>query len=111
MDIHRTESADALVLGFSGRLDSVSAPLAEKAVEDFLSSQKSKLVLDLGGVEYMSSAGLRVLLIAYKKVASKPGRLALCGLHGAAKEVLDISNLTTTFTIAATAEEAATLLL
>jgi anti-anti-sigma factor len=106
MDISSKEVSDVVSIGFSGRLDANSAPEAEKAIESFLSSGKKKLVLDLGGLEYISSAGLRVLLIANKGVKQKSGKMALSGLKGNVKEVVEVSGLSPLFTIHETAKDA-----
>ncbi|MDD5629667.1 MAG: STAS domain-containing protein [Elusimicrobia bacterium] len=110
MEIRWTESSAVVTLALSGRLDALTSPQAEQALDRFLASPKSALVLDLGGLEYISSAGLRLLLLTGRKVAEKPGRLVLCCLQDAVKEVLEVSRLVSLFQVAATAEEAAALL-
>ena len=107
MEILKDEISGVVRLAFKGRLDASSAPVAEGAVQEFLASAGKKLLIDLTGLEYISSAGLRVLLIASKGVKGKDGKLALCGLKGNVKEVLDISGLTALFLIADTPADAA----
>ena len=83
------EKKDNTTLALSGRLDTVTAPELEKAVAELL-PQADSLVLDLGSLEYISSAGLRVILKAYKTLANKGG-LKLTGVQEAVREVFDIT--------------------
>jgi anti-anti-sigma factor len=106
MDIIKNESVNVVTLAFKGRLDAASAPQAETAVKEFLGSGKTSLLLDLSGLEYISSAGLRVLLLANKALKQKSGALALCGVKGTVQEVLDVSGFTALFKVAASATEA-----
>lgn len=83
----KNEADPTLVL--TGRLDTVTAPELEKAVAALL-PQVDSLVLDLHSLEYISSAGLRVILKAYKALAHRNG-LKLTGVQEAVKEVFDIT--------------------
>lgn len=76
-------------LALTGRLDTVTAPELEKAIAALL-PQIDSLVLDMSSLEYISSAGLRVILKAYKALAPKNG-LKLTGVQEAVKEVFDIT--------------------
>ena len=67
MTIEMKRNADELVIEVAGRLDTTSAPLLDKTINEDISDAKI-LTLDLKGVEYISSAGLRVLLSAQKKM-------------------------------------------
>ena len=83
----RNEATPTLAL--TGRLDTVTAPELEKAIAEQL-PQIDSLVLDMGSLEYISSAGLRVILKAYKALTPKKG-LKLTGVQEAVKEVFDIT--------------------
>ena len=76
-------------LALVGRLDTVTAPELEKTLADLL-PKIDHLVLDLTGLEYISSAGLRVILKTYKALASKGG-LKLTGVKESVQEVFDIT--------------------
>ncbi|MCX5796083.1 MAG: STAS domain-containing protein [Elusimicrobia bacterium] len=106
MELIRKETAEVVSLAIRGRLDASSAAQAEQVVADFLRGSGKKLILDLTELDYISSAGLRVLLMADKGLQQKSGALALCGLKPNVKEVLDVSGFTALFRIAATAEQA-----
>ena len=71
----------------------------EQAVMDKIDSGKAKMVIDLSGLEYISSAGLRVLLMAAKQVKTGNGALALCGLKDHIREVFEISGFLPILTI------------
>lgn len=90
MEIKQTQHNDILLIEPSGRLDSVSSPALDQSIAASLAGN-SRLVLDLRDLEYISSAGLRVLLGAAKKVKQLGGRLILCGLKPHIHEVFEIS--------------------
>jgi len=79
------------VVAAAGRLDSSSAPQFLATVNAATGPGITGLVMDLGDVPYMSSAGLRVILIAAKTLAARGGRLALCGLAPQVAEVIALS--------------------
>ena len=72
MQIVKTVEAGKLSVALEGRLDTMTAPELEAAVKDELDSVDSA-VLDLKGLEYVSSAGLRVILSVHKALAGKSG--------------------------------------
>ena len=100
-----------LVTGFVvlepvGRLESKTSPELDKKVVALLAAGERKFVVDLGATEYVSSAGLRVLLMLAKKVSGGAGRLALCGLNPQVSEVFEIAGLGALFLIRETRDEA-----
>lgn len=78
------------ILAPKGRLDSATAPAFET---EFMASAEGadRLLIDFSGLTYISSAGLRVVLKAAKKMQSKGGRVALCSLGPQVAEVFEIS--------------------
>ena len=80
MQIGEEPKGGALVIAPVGRVDSVSSGELEKVVLSRIDAGARRLVLDLTGVEYISSAGLRVLLIAAKRLKEPPAALVLCGI-------------------------------
>ena len=98
MDIREEACGDALVVTASGRLDSNSAAALE-AVLPARTQASPKVVLDLSDVPYVSSAGLRVLLIGAKAARAAGHKLVLTGLSPSVREVFDISGFSTIFAI------------
>ncbi len=86
MEIKKKE---ATVIEVVGRLDTTSAPALEKAINEDIGDAKN-LVLDLKGVQYISSAGLRVLLGAQKKM-QKIGSMKVTNVCEAVMEVLEMT--------------------
>jgi anti-anti-sigma factor len=79
------------VVGLTGRLDAVTAPELEEKLSRVIDEGSLDLVLNLSGLEYVSSAGLRIFLVAAKKLKAAKGDLCLAGLKDNIKEVIEIS--------------------
>lgn len=88
----REESAGAVaVVAVSGRLDANTSPELARVLTSTIAAGKARVVLDLTATQYLSSAGLRVLLLAAKQVEKASGELVLHGLCDRVREVLDLS--------------------
>ena len=61
---------------------------------NWIDSGQIRFIIDLNELDYISSAGLRSILVASKQLKAKSGRLSLCALKGSVKDVFDISGLT-----------------
>jgi anti-anti-sigma factor len=99
MEFAHESAGDIVVAKLAGRLDSSSAPLAEKQLAELIGSGSPRLAIDLSKLEYISSAGLRVLLLVARKVQQAHGKLALFGLTPGVREVFTISGFDTIFTV------------
>jgi len=92
LEFETSKQSDWVVVAVKGRLDRLNA--AETSVEwEKLQEENSKMVLELSEMEYLSSAGIRVLLRLSKKAAAAGKEFALCCRQGFVKEVLEDSNL------------------
>lgn len=100
MDIREETLDGVLVITAAGRLDSGSAGALE-AILPARIRDHPRVLLDLAETPYVSSAGLRVLLIGAKAARAGGGKLALSGLSDSVREVFDISGFTSLFVIAA----------
>ena len=96
MEVNRKLEADTLTITLSGRLDTVSAPAFEEQIKD-LTGVKT-LVLDLKALSYISSAGLRVLLTAQKRM-NQQGSMVLRNVCPSVRDVLDITGFSSILTI------------
>jgi anti-anti-sigma factor len=107
MDIFQSISdTGVLTLTLGGRLDADSSPGFADLLGHSIDAGHHKIVLDLSGVEYVSSVGLRALILGAKKVAPLGGKIVLSGPTERIVKLLEISGFTSIFTIAATREQA-----
>jgi len=94
MEIHDERVGDTCVVTAKGRLDGgASAGFAER-VSALIASNRPKLLIDFAGVDFVTSAGLRAVLLLVKKVKAAGGSFALCGVQDSVREVLDITGFT-----------------
>jgi anti-anti-sigma factor len=95
-----------LIVAPEGRLDAFEASHLGKELETLLKEDDSYVVLDMLRVPYLSSGGIRALLVAQKKLSRKNGRVFLCGLAEYPVQVLKMAGLDIIFTIYETVDEA-----
>jgi anti-sigma B factor antagonist len=101
--------ADTIVVAPAGRIDHRSAAEFETALLPLVGSAaecKGTLVLDFAGVDYISSVGLRVLMIAAKQLRSAQARLSVAALQGVVAEIFTISRFDKVLVVNASLEEA-----
>jgi anti-sigma B factor antagonist/stage II sporulation protein AA (anti-sigma F factor antagonist) len=97
MQLTERRIGNALVLAASGRVDHASAEDFKTALQPHLQQCKAGgdvVVLDFSGVEYISSVGLRVLMLAAKQAKSQGGAIAVAALQPVVKEIFEISRFT-----------------
>ena len=92
MTINETRNGEALEIEVGGRLDATTAPELEKTI-DGIPADVKELVIDMEKLEYISSAGLRVLLAAHKKM-SKVGAMRVRNICDEIMEILDMTGFT-----------------
>ena len=97
MEILKNQNGAALELVLEGRLDTTTAPMLETEVKESLEGI-TELVMDFEKLEYISSAGLRVLLAA-QKVMNKQGSMVVKNVNDDIKEVFDITGFADILTI------------
>ena len=106
MKIETRKDDRALIVSIEGRMDAVSAPDFEKKCDEWLSQGESVFILNLGGLEYISSAGLRSLLVLGKKLSARKGRVIIASVKDVVKEVFQISGFGSIFAIVESVEAA-----
>lgn len=99
MNVIKTAEGDTLTIALEGRLDTVTAPQLDQELKQAL-TPATRLVLDLAGLEYLSSAGLRVLLSARKKVEQQ-GSMVLRHVNRTILEVFEVTGFADFLTIQA----------
>lgn len=110
MDL-KEEIVDAVtVVAVKGRVDSGTAPTLGARLTTLLETPSQRLLLDMRELEYISSAGFRVLLLAAKRADEAAGRIVLCGLSGKVRQLFDLGGFLDLFSIAATREDGITVI-
>lgn len=99
IEIRQEQEGPFKVLALSGRLDTETAVDVELALQDLLGVGERQFIIDLAGIGYVSSAGLRVLLSLAKQLDGGKGTLRLCGLNPSVKQVFDVAGFSKLFTI------------
>ena len=92
MTINVEREFDLVVLGITGRLDTTTAPNLESVVNE-LSEDTKELIFDMSDVVYISSAGIRVLLSAYKKMNSVQGTMRIEKANDLVRDVFEMAGL------------------
>lgn len=92
MTINETRNGETIIIELGGRLDANTAPELEKAIEGIPADVK-ELVIDMEQLEYISSAGLRVILAAHKKMI-KVGSMLVRKICDEIMEILDMTGFT-----------------
>jgi anti-anti-sigma factor len=106
MEIREERQGGAVVLAPRGRVDSASSGELEAALLRHLGAGRTRLAVDLGAVEYISSAGLRVLLMLVKKLQGSGGRLVLCAMPDSVRLVFELAGFVPLFEIEGSREAA-----
>lgn len=97
MNITKTQNGTSLIISLEGRLDTTTAPELEQALKGGMDAANT-LTLDFSKLDYISSAGLRVLLSAHK-VMSKKGGMKVTNVNEMVMEVFDVTGFADILTI------------
>ena len=92
MTINVERDFEFVTLEITGRLDTTTAPNLESVINELLEDTK-ELIFDMSGVEYISSAGIRVLLGAYKKINLNQGTMRIEKVNEQVYEVFEMTGL------------------
>jgi anti-anti-sigma factor len=106
VEINEHRDGEVVVLGPVGRIDNDTSAAFQSKLLAAVAPANSAVLVDLGGVDYISSAGLRVLLMAAKQSKATHGRLAVAALRPVVKEIFEISRFSHIVPIFGTAAEA-----
>ena len=89
MEINKTQEGSKLSIALTGRLDTVTSPQLQEVLDNSLNGVND-LVFDFAKLDYISSAGLRVLLATNKKMI-KAGKMTICNVNDVVQEVFDMT--------------------
>jgi len=106
MEILEREEGEVRVLSLVGRLDTNTTPDAESQINTLLDSGANKLLINFEKIDYVSSAGLRLLLATAKRMKGSAGDLRICCLNATVQEVFDISGFTSILSVSTAEQEA-----
>ena len=106
MKITQREVNDVKIIDFEGNLDTNTSHNAEVELKKLLNQGEKKIIINLLNMDYISSAGLRVLLATTKQLKSTGGSLRLCHLNETVLEIFDISGFSIILDVFDTESEA-----
>lgn len=106
MNVTVSEMRRVTLIEVNGRVDSTNAGKLGEALNEQIDAGRNQIVLDLSSVEYISSAGLREMVAAAKRVRNSNGDLRIASPSPRVKEVLDLAGLNMVFQVFTTQVEA-----
>ena len=106
MEITARRAGEQLVLSLSGRMDGAGAQQAAAAIQQNLNDHDTAIIFDLGGVDYLSSAGLRVFQDSIRKMKERKGSVAVCSLHEFVRKLLTSGGFIKVLAVYPTVEDA-----
>jgi anti-anti-sigma factor len=99
MNVQVSITNDYTIVSVDGRIDTTNANEFEKQMIEVIEGGCTRLIVNCSGLNYISSSGLRVFLIAQKKMTSIKGLLRLTNLQPSIKEIFDISGFSSIFSV------------
>jgi anti-sigma B factor antagonist len=106
MEINEKKTGQCVIIGITGRLDTTNYSILEKKLMELIESHHDKILVECSNMDYVSSSGLRILLMALKKITMVKGKFVLCGLQENIREIFEISGFTNIFEIYSSQDEA-----
>lgn len=108
MDIAETRERGAVIVAPAGRIDSTTSDQLERHLTQLLAAGERRVVVDFARVEYISSAGLRVMLALAKRMKDARGAVALCAMGDPVRQVFDLAGFLPLFAVDASRDAAVT---
>ena len=106
MEITETKENNVNIYKLNGRLDSNTSPALEKKLAVAIEDGATNMVLDFENLEYISSAGLRIILKTTKDLKRSEGSIVLCAMQDYVKEVFEIAGFDSFLPIVSTMKDA-----
>ena len=99
MHIQQTDRDGITIVAPAGRVDTTTSPVLEDALRRAVDGGARTILVDLAGVDYISSAGLRVFLVLAKRMRDLQGRLVLCAMGGPVRQVFQLAGFLPLFQV------------
>lgn len=102
MELLASRHADVVVIGITGRIDHLNAEVFKSGIAAYIAACQSggdRVLFDLANLEYISSAGLRVLMLASKSTRPVGGEIAVAAPRPVVREILDITRFNLVFPV------------
>jgi anti-sigma B factor antagonist len=106
MEMSERRIGSCVVLAVSGRLDSAVVTQFDRHLSALLERGESNVALDLSSLDFITSRGLSVMLVAAKKLQARQGRIALCGMNDRVRSVFEMCGFLSFFPVFPSAEAA-----
>jgi len=106
LNVKISEVNNKTIIRVEGRLDAASAPILENKLSELIAANKKQLVLDFAKVDYLSSAGMRLLLSTTKKLKASEGKLHFCSINEEVMEIIKMAGFERILSIFPTEQEA-----
>jgi anti-anti-sigma factor len=106
MELSETRRDGVLILELKGRLDAETSPMFEGRLLGHIRQGERRIVLQGSGLDYVSSSGLRALLMADRLLKDPPGKIVVCGLMARIERIFQITGFSSIFPVHESLEEA-----
>ena len=106
MELNCEKVHGAMVVTVMGRLDAVTAPDFERRCSEWIDQGENSLLVDFNQLDYISSAGLRTILVVSKKLKRNSGQICFCGARDMVLRVMHLANFTSLFPVYDSYDEA-----
>lgn len=106
MDIYEERRDGCLILCLDGRLDATGSKLFEEKILAMVEGGETRFVIDLSQLNYVSSSGLRVFLLASQRLTPAGGKLIICSVQEPVSQVFEIVGFSSIFSILSSKDEA-----
>ena len=91
MQIETFDQANVKIVALIGKLDTNTAPEAETSLMELVEQGHQRILIDFTDLDFVSSAGLRILLLTAKKISATGGALRVCSLNETVQDIFDMS--------------------
>lgn len=106
VEFQRSQNGDVEIAAISGRLDAARVPAIRQQITEMVAEGVTRVVLDLGGLEWIDSSGIGLLVIVYKGVKENGGRANVARLQRQPEEIFRLLRLESAFDVFETIEQA-----